>query len=64
MLFFTLTPGGLFLSSLAGVIYSGPNTSSDPNEAIPGFELIRARRTAFIRADGFLDRDLWQSYQT
>jgi hypothetical protein len=52
---------GIRLNALAGVIYSGPNTSTDPNEAIPGFELIRARRARFIRSDGFLDRDLWRS---
>jgi hypothetical protein len=26
--------------TLAGVIYAGPRTSADPNEAIPGFEVI------------------------
>lgn len=53
--------GELFLNALAGVIYSGPNTSDDVNEAIPGFELIRARPAKYLRADGFIDRDLWSS---
>ena len=56
-----LMKGGLFLNALAGVIYSGPNTSANPDEAIPGFELIRARPTAFIREDGMLDHALWAS---
>src|SRR5271163_947350 len=34
--------------TLAGVIYAGPRTSADPNEAIPGFEVIFARRAHFI----------------
>jgi hypothetical protein len=48
-----LTKGGLFVNALAGVLIAGPNPSSDPNESIPGFELFRARRACFIRADGF-----------
>jgi hypothetical protein len=59
MLHVSLSKSGLLLNSLAGVIFSGPNTSNDPNEAIPGFEVIRARRACFIRADGFVDRQLW-----
>jgi hypothetical protein len=47
--------------ALAGVIYQGPNTSSDPNQAISGLELIKARRAHFIRPDGTLDTQLWDS---
>jgi hypothetical protein len=61
MLYVTLTKGGLFLNSFAGVIFSGPNTSDSAEEAIQGFELIRARRARFIREDGFLDHSLWRS---
>jgi hypothetical protein len=61
MLYVTLSKGGLFLNSLAGVIFSGPNTSCDPGKAIAGFELIRARRACFIREDGFLDHSNWGS---
>jgi hypothetical protein len=43
----------------AGVIFQGPNTSGDPNESIPGFELIRARPIQYIHADGTLDNDRW-----
>jgi len=32
------------------MIYEGPNTSKNPDEAIPGFEIIRARRADFLRA--------------
>jgi hypothetical protein len=39
MLYVVETSSGLRLNALAGVIYAGPNTSSDPNEAIPGFWL-------------------------
>jgi hypothetical protein len=59
MLYNLLTKDGIFVNALAGVIYSGPNTSDDPNEAIPGFELFRARPAMYIRSDGFLDHDLW-----
>jgi hypothetical protein len=59
MLYNLLTKSGVFVNALAGVVYSGPNTSDDPNEAIPGFELFRARPAIYIRPDGFLDHDLW-----
>jgi hypothetical protein len=49
---------------LAGVIYSGPNTSADPHESIPDFELFRARPAMYIRSDGFLDHDLWTANRT
>jgi hypothetical protein len=52
---------GLRLSALAGVIFSGPNIAHDLEQAISGFELIRARRARFIMADGFLDHSLWES---
>jgi hypothetical protein len=45
--------------ALVGVVYQGPNTSLDANEAIPGLEVIRARRPHFILPDGRLDRALW-----
>jgi hypothetical protein len=50
-----VTQGILRGWELAGVIYEGPNPSSDPAEAIAGFEVIRARRARFIRADGTLE---------
>jgi hypothetical protein len=59
----TLTRGGLFVNALAGVIISGPNPSSNSEESISGFELFQARRACFIRADGFLDHELWESLQ-
>jgi len=49
--------------SLGGVIYQGPSTSADPNEAIVGLEIIRARRAHFIRPDGTLDVARWESLQ-
>jgi hypothetical protein len=39
--------------------HTGPNISKDPDEAIPGFELIRARRARFIRDDGLLEHSHW-----
>jgi hypothetical protein len=57
----TVVEGRLRLWALAGMIYEGPSTSADPNEAIPGFEIIRARRSDFIRPDGTLDTALWYS---
>lgn len=54
-----LTKDGVFGTALAGVVYSGPNTSDDTSEAIPGFELLRARPALYIRSDGSLDHDLW-----
>ncbi len=52
-------PSGLRSWSLAGVIYKGPNT--DPDEAIPGVEIISARRAYFIQPDGRLNTQLWDS---
>jgi hypothetical protein len=48
MLYTLLTKGGVFVNALAGVIYSGPNTSDDPNEAIPGFELTSYRYAVVV----------------
>jgi len=44
----------------AGVIISGPNTSHDTNEAIPGFEVIRARPIQYILPNGELDNARWE----
>jgi hypothetical protein len=44
----------------AGVIYAGPRTSAYPNEAIPCFEVIFARRAHFILPDGTLDKPKWE----
>lgn len=46
--------------ALAGVIYEGPNPSPDPDEAIGGLEIIRARRAHFILPDGTLDTRRWE----
>jgi hypothetical protein len=61
LIYNVLTAQGLLVNALAGVIISGPNPSPDHEESIPGFELFQARRVDFIRADGFLDRDLWDA---
>lgn len=45
---------------LAGVVYSGPNVSNDPDQSIEGFELIRARRADFLAPDGTIDRSTWR----
>lgn len=50
--------------ALAGVIYQGPNTESDPDRAIPGLEIIKARRAHFILPDGSLDVSRWDSLQS
>ena len=49
--------GLLVVVSLAGIIHQGPNTSTIPGEAIPGFELLRAKRADFLLSDGRLDRE-------
>jgi hypothetical protein len=46
--------------ALAGVIYQGPNVSDNPEEAIAGLEIIKARRAHFLLPDGTLDRARWQ----
>src|SRR5260221_4311043 len=46
---------------LAGVIYEGPNPSDDPEQAIPGVEIIKARRANFILPDGRLDIPRWEA---
>ncbi len=50
---------GIICWLFAGVVIQGPNTNLDPNMSIEGFELIRGRRSHFIKADGSLDRKLW-----
>lgn len=57
----TVVEGPLRSWALAGMIYEGPSTSDNPDEAIPGFEIIRARRADFLRPDGTLDTALWYS---
>jgi hypothetical protein len=61
MIYVTEEHKGLRLNVLAGVINSGPNTSDNPEEAIAGLEIIRARRACFIQANGLLDRSLWDT---
>jgi hypothetical protein len=60
-LMLTVVQSALRSWMLAGVIYEGPSTSANPDEAIAGLEIIRARRAHFIRPDGTLDRALWHS---
>jgi hypothetical protein len=45
--------------ALAGVIYEGPNPSTEEGKSIPGFETIKARRADFIRPDGTIDTAVW-----
>jgi len=52
---------GLRLWRLAGVIYEGPNPSSDPSEAIAGLQIIKARRADFILSNGRLNTRRWNS---
>jgi len=59
----TVMEGALRTLTLAGVIYIGPSTSSDPNEAIPNFEIITARRAHFILPNGTLDKKKWERIQ-
>jgi hypothetical protein len=47
--------------ALAGVIYQGPNTSENPDEAIAGLEIIKARRAHFLLPDGRLDTGRWHT---
>ena len=43
----------------AGIIFQGPNPTSDAEEAIEGLEIIRIRPIHFIKANGMLDLDRW-----
>ena len=53
--------GGLRGWTPVGVIFEGPNPATDPTQqAIQGLEIIRARPTNFINADGTLDMARWQ----
>ena len=54
---------GLRSWMLGGVIFQGPSTSDDPNEAITGLEIIRARPAHFIFPDGNLDKPRWERLQ-
>jgi hypothetical protein len=56
----TVVQGALRSWALAGVIYQGPNTSENPQEAIAGLEIIKARRAHFILPDGMLDIARWE----
>jgi hypothetical protein len=47
--------------ALAGVISQGPNTSENPEEAIAGLEIIKARRAHFILPSGRLDTGRWHT---
>jgi hypothetical protein len=51
---------GIISWRLAGVIYEGPRDNSDPLYSnIPGFEVLYARRSDFICADGHLIVGAW-----
>jgi hypothetical protein len=52
---------GIRTYALAGVLYQGPNTAADPEQAISGFELISARQAHFLLPDGRLDRARWRA---
>jgi hypothetical protein len=44
----------------AGVVFQGPNTSDNADQAIAGLEIIRARPIHFVMSDGFLDVRRWE----
>jgi hypothetical protein len=46
--------------ALAGIIYQGPNTADDPDQAIKGFDVICARHAHYLLPDGRLDRTRWR----
>jgi hypothetical protein len=46
--------------ALAGIIYQGPNTTEDPDQAIAGFDVICARHAHYLLPDGHLDRERWR----
>jgi hypothetical protein len=50
--------------ALAGVIYQGPNPADDETEAVPGLEIIKARRAHFILPDGQLDLRRWHDIRS
>lgn len=52
---------GLRTWALAGVIHEGPNTELEMDKAIPGLEIIKARRSHFILPNGSLDLVRWGS---
>lgn len=49
--------------ALAGVIYQGPNPDIASEYAIPGLEVIRARRVDFILPNGSLNVSRWHEYE-
>lgn len=49
--------GGLRLTRLAGVVYSGPDVRA--LDRIEGFEVVRARRADFLLPNGQLNRGRW-----
>lgn len=53
---------GLRSWQLAGVIYQGPNASEDPEEAIAGLDILKARRPHFIKPNGELNKALWNTF--
>lgn len=57
----TVVEAPLHSWALAGVIYEGPNPSGDPEQAIAGLNIIKARRAHFILPDGRLDRVRWHA---
>jgi hypothetical protein len=57
----TVVEAPLHSWALAGVIYQGPNPSGDPEQAIAGLNIIKARRAHFILPDGRLDRVRWHA---
>jgi hypothetical protein len=53
--------GGLRGWTPVGVIFEGPNPSANPDQAIAGLEIIRARPTSYINVDGTLDVPRWEN---
>jgi hypothetical protein len=43
----------------AGVLFQGPNPTSDIAQSIEGLEIMRIRPIHFIKPDGMLDLERW-----